>query len=184
MAIDKTSSPGWVKAVIIFVAFTFVASVAGIAYVGASGSRKGSSGGDDANQTIAAKYQPRIDAIVAAVQADPQNPDLLAQAGHTYYEYAAELTNAGLVDAAAPLWAVAISYYERVLERRPDDAVVLGNRAFAAYYSGNPIAREALQAFIATNDAALSQQIETAKQYLASLPPAAGEATASVPATQ
>lgn len=187
MAINKSSSPPWVKVIIILVAISFVASVAGVAVVGANGGGGGSTGaktgtGTD-NASIAAKYQPTLDALNASLQADPENADLLTQVGHTYYEYAAELTNAGLGDVAAPLWATAISFYDRVLKTRPKDAVVLGNKAFAAYYSDSPIARDALTAFIATNDAALAEQIANAKQYLSDLGPASAVTTGSVTTT-
>ncbi|MCX8007209.1 MAG: hypothetical protein N3B11_03730 [Coriobacteriia bacterium] len=184
MAIDKTSSPAWVKFVVIFVALSFVASVAGIAAVAARGSRSsGGSGGSQASQaSIAAKHQQTIDALLAAQKADPENVDILTQLGHAYYDYAAELTNAGMGQAAQPLWSVAIKYYDQVLAKRPDDAQVLGDRAFAAYYSGAPDAKEYLSRFIATNDKTLAQQIEAAKQYLAQLGGGA-PATSSVGAT-
>lgn len=179
MAIDKTSSPTWVKTVIVVVALSFVASVAGIAALGANTSRQttGTAGGTATQSSIAAKHQPAIDALLAAQKADPENVDILTQLGHAYYDYAAELTNAGLSNAAQPLWTVAITYYDRVLAKRPDDAQVLGDRAFAAYYSGAPDAAESLKRFIATNDPTLTQQIEAAKQYLSQI-------GGSVPATQ
>ncbi|MBC7266826.1 MAG: hypothetical protein H5T75_07640 [Coriobacteriia bacterium] len=179
MAIDKTSSPTWVKAVIIVVALSFVASVAGIAALGANKSRQttGTAGGAASQSSIAAKHQPAIDALLAAQKADPENVGILMQLGHAYYDYAAELTNAGLADAAQPLWSVAITYYDRVLAKQPDNAQVLGDRAFAAYYSGAPDAAESLKRFIATNDPTLTQQIEAAKQYLSQI-------GGSVPATQ
>lgn len=180
MAIDKTSSPTWVKVVIIAVALSFVASVAGLAAIGSGGSRNssGSGGGTTASQSsIAAKHQPAIDALLAAQKADPENVDVLTRLGHAYYDYAAELTNAGLADAAQPLWTVAISYYDQVLAKQPGNAQVLGDRAFAAYYSGASDAAESLKRFIATNDPTLTQQIEAAKQYLSQI-------GGSVPATQ
>ncbi|MCL4079313.1 hypothetical protein MX659_06925 [Coriobacteriia bacterium Es71-Z0120] len=180
MAIDKTSSPTWVKVVIIAVALSFVASVAGLAAIGSGGASRSSSSSNDAAATqssIAAKHQPAIDALLAAQKAKPEDIDIITQLGHAYYDYAAELTNAGLADAAQPLWAVAISYYDQVLAKRPDDAQVLGDRAFAAYYSGAPDAAESLKRFIATNDPNLAQQIDAAKQYLSQI-------GASVPATQ
>lgn len=172
MAIDKSSSPTWVKAVVIFVALSFVASVAGIAAVAAnsSGRRGGSAAGSAGQQSsIAAKHQQTIDALLAAQKAAPDDLDILTQLGHAYYDYAAELTNAGLAQAAQPLWAVAIKYYDQVLAKRPGDNQVLGDRAFAAYYSGSPDAAEYLARFIATNDPTLAQQIQAAKQYLSEL---------------
>lgn len=186
MAINKSSSPTWVKAVIVFVALSFVASVAGIAAVAANNS--GRSGGSAATgaaaqqSSIAAKHQQAIDALLTAQKADPENLDIITQLGHAYYDYAAELTNAGLGQAAQPLWAIAIKYYDQVLAKRPDDNQVLGDRAFAAYYSGSPDAAEYLARFVATNDAALAQQIQAAKQYLSELggaSPATGSAGAT-----
>ncbi|MHB1340778.1 MAG: tetratricopeptide repeat protein [Coriobacteriia bacterium] len=186
MAINKQSSPMWVKGVIIFVAITFIASVAGVAVIGAGGggaSDPGSTGTASGATGIAAKYQPTLDALNASLQADPTNAGLLTQLGHTYYEYAAELTNAGLGTAATPLWGTAISFYDRVLAVEPTNAVVLGNKAFAAYYSNSPVARDALTAFIATNDAALAEQISNAKGYLSELEslPTTGSAPTTTP---
>ncbi|MCE5204229.1 MAG: tetratricopeptide repeat protein [Coriobacteriales bacterium] len=185
MAIDKSSTPPWVKAVIIAVVVTFLASVAGIAVLGAGGgsSKQSSSASTPDATSIASQHQPVIDALSAALQADPENPDLLLQLGHAYYDYAADLTNGGLGEAAVPLWSTAISYYDRVLAVRPNDAAVLGDKAFAAYYSGSPGAREALSAFIATNDPALADQIATAQQLLADLGPASTSTTGSTAAT-
>lgn len=180
MAIDKTSAPAWVKAVIIVVALSFVVSVAGLAAIGSGGSRRPESGSNDAaaaQSSIAAKHQSVIDALLAAQKAKPEDVDIITQLGHAYFDYAAELTNTGLGAAAQPLWTVAIGYYDQVLVQRPDDPVVLGNRAFAAYYSGAPDAAESLQRFIATNDPQLAQQIEAAKQYLSQM-------GGSLPATQ
>jgi hypothetical protein len=168
MALNKKQTPGWVKVVIIFVALTFVVSIAGVGYLGSKGGTPGSKTGPDTGSatSVAATYQPTIDALNASLQADPESVALMTQLGHTYYEYAAELTNGGFGAAAAPLWATAISFYDRVLAKEPANAVVLGNKAFAAVYSNSPGARSALEAFIATNDTALASQIETAKGML------------------
>lgn len=185
MALNKKQTPGWVKGVIIFVAVSFVIGFVPIVvagFGGGSGSKSGNAADSGSATSVAATYQPTIDALNASLKADPENVALMTQLGHTYYEYAAELTNAKQAAAAASLWATAISFYDRVLAKEPANAVVLGNKAFAAVYSNSPGARGALEAFIATNDASLAAQIETAKGMLGTIK-AAGSSTTTGSAT-
>lgn len=181
MAMNKKQTPTWVKGVIIFVAISFVVSIAGVASLGARSGNSGSKTPTDAGTSatsIAAQYQPTIDALNASLQAAPDNVALMTQLGHAYYEYAAELSNGGQSAAAAPLWATAISFYDRVLVKEPKNAVVLGNKAFASVYSNSAGAQTALEAFIATNEPTLAAQIDEAKSMLESVK-AAGSATAT-----
>jgi hypothetical protein len=184
MALNKKQTPVWVKGVIIFVAVSFVIGfipivVAGIG--GTSGSNSGKTSDPKSATSIAAKHQPTIDALNAALQADPENVGNLTQLGHTYYEYAAELSDAGLNDAAAPLWITAISLYDRVLAKEPANAIVLGNKAFASVYSNSTGAEAALEAFIATNEPSLTAQIENAKGMLESVKAAGSTTTTGTP---
>jgi tetratricopeptide (TPR) repeat protein len=169
MAINKKNSPVWVKVVVILVAVSFVGAFIPLVVSGFSGGKPAQDGTPIDASSYAAKYQPRIDASRRALQADPENGPLLVQQGHNYFDWAAELSNAQLFDAAQPLWITALGFYEKALAINPDDAVVLGNRAFASFYSNSVNAREALEVFIATNDATLQPQIEAAKEMLAQL---------------
>ncbi len=181
MALNKKQTPTWVKGVIIFVAVSFVVGFIPIVVAGFGGNagpKPGNTGDPTSATGIAAQYQPRIDALNASLQADPENVSMMTDLGHTYYEYAAELSDNGQSAAAAPLWATAISFYDRVLVKEPKNAVVLGNKAFASVYSNSPGAKAALEAFIATNEPSLAAQIETAKGMLETVK-AAGSTTAT-----
>jgi len=169
MAVDKSHTPLWVKVVIWVVALSFV--FGGVAFVGFSGG--GSSSSDTTDTTsaasITAQYQPAVDAAVAAVAADPENPDLLALAGHRYYEWAVALYESGDQPASEPLWLAAVSYYDKVLAITPDDVIILGNKGFALAYAGADGAAEALQAFIAADVNDSTGQVANATQLLAEI---------------
>lgn len=183
MAVDKSRTPVWVKAVIWIVALSFV--FGGVAFVGFGGSSTPSTNGADATGGgLTAQYQPAVDAAVAALVADPANPDLLAMAGHRYYEWAVAMYESGQQEASAPLWLAAVSYYDKVLAIRPGDVVVLGNKGFALAYAGDAAAAEALRVFIATDVNDTTGQVANATELLASLPPVTSvPTTESVPTT-
>jgi tetratricopeptide (TPR) repeat protein len=184
MALNKKQTPVWVKGVIIFVAVSFVIGFIPIVVAGlgsSSGSKAGNTGDPTSATSIAATYQPTLDALNASLQADPENVGIMSQLGHASYAYAAELSNSGQSAAAAPLWATAISFYDRVLAKEPTNAVVLGNKAFASVYSNSAGAQSALEAFIATNEPSLASQIETAKGMLETVKAAGSTGTTTTP---
>lgn len=184
MALNKKQTPTWVKGVIIFVAVSFVIGFIPIVITGFGGTSASNTGntGDPTSVTgIAANYQPRIDALNASLQANPENVSMMTDLGHAYYEYAADLSNNGQSAAAAPLWVTAISFYDRVLAKEPDNAVLLGNKAFASVYSNSAGAKAALEAFIATNEPSLAAQIEQAKTMLETVNAAGSTATTGTP---
>ncbi|PKQ36780.1 MAG: hypothetical protein CVT59_11175 [Actinobacteria bacterium HGW-Actinobacteria-1] len=182
MAINKQSAPMWTKVVIVFVAVTFVASIALVGFSGFGGS----SNNNNANTTgaagvgFAATYQPQVDAALTASKSDPTNEALLANVGHTYYEWAVAEYESGAQDASRPYWLSAVTYYDQALALNPKDNIVIGNKAFALTYAGSPDAQAALEAFIATNDPTLTAQIENAKQLLSQI---TSSATGSAPAS-
>jgi len=181
MAINKKNSPVWVKIVIIVVAVSFVASIAlvGFGSLGDGGgtpTNSGTSGG-----TLTSRYQPQVDSALAASNADPTNAALLANVGHVYYEWAVEEYESGAVDASRPHWLSAVAYYDESLAIQPDNAVLLGNKAFALTYASSPDAKAALETFIATNDPTLTEQINNAKQLLAEIVANESTATSSTP---
>jgi len=181
MALNKKQTPTWVKGVIIFVAISFVVGFIPIVLAGIGGSSGSNSGNTGDPTSIAAQYQPRIDALDASLKANPENVSMMTDLGHAYYEYAAELSNNGQSAAAAPLWATAISYYDKVLVKEPTNAVVLGNKAFASVYSNSAGAQAALEAFIATNEPSLAAQIEQAKTMLETVKAAGSTTTTGTP---
>lgn len=184
MAVNKSSTPAWMRVVIIIIAITFVGSgiavvVAGI--TGGSGNTPSASG--DATATVDAisqQYQARVNSAVAAASADPNNPDIVIEVGHAYFEWAVETYEGGQAQASIPIWKSAVSYYDKVLAIDPSNDIALGNKAFALYYAQDAqLAPAALEAFIAgaSDNASLSQQVENARGMLAELE-SAGVSTA------
>lgn len=76
--------------------------------------------------------------LLAKLQADPNNPDLLISIGNLYYD--------------AQLYPAAVEYYGRALSVRPSDADVRTDMGTAYWYMGN--ADRAISAF---NQALLSR---------------------------
>jgi predicted RNA polymerase sigma factor len=182
MAINKKNSPLWVKAVIIFVAITFVASIALVGFSGFGGGATPTKP-TGATGTLAAQYQPQVDSALAASKADPTNATLLANVGHVYYEWAVAEYENGAVELSRPHWTAAVAYYDQALAITPGDVVVLGNKAFALTYANSPDAKAALEAFIATNAPTLAEQIANAKQLLAEIIASESTAASSTPAS-
>ncbi|PKQ19497.1 MAG: hypothetical protein CVT66_09855 [Actinobacteria bacterium HGW-Actinobacteria-6] len=183
MAINKKSAPLWTKIVIVFVAVTFVASIALVGFSGfGTTSNPGSptTGGDP----ITLQYQPQVEAALAASKADPTSAPLLANVGHVYYEWAVAEYESGAIDASRPHWLAAVAYYDQAIAINPTDNVAIGNKSFALAYAGSPDAEAALKAFIATEDPTLAPQIANAQELLAQIQSSAATgstATSSTP---
>lgn len=179
MAVDKSNTPAWMRIVIIVVAVSFVASGVAIVAAGIGGGGKKSTDGGSGD-TIAAQYQPRVDSALAAANSSPDNPEVVIQVGHAYFEWAVALYEAGQVSASIPIWKSAVSYYDKVLAVDPSNDIALGNKAFALYYAQDAeLAPAALQAFIdgASDNAQLAEQVENARGMLAELESASAPTT-------
>lgn len=171
MSVNKSDTPPWMRMVVIIVVLSFalggVAIVVGAATSGPSGGTSG-----DATSTVNSDFQSRVQSAQAAMEVSPNNPDVIAQVGHAYFDWAVSLYESGQVPASVPIWKSAVSYYDQALVIRPDDDVILGNKAFALYYSGETeLAREALAIFVdaASDNARLTAQVENARNMLATL---------------
>jgi tetratricopeptide (TPR) repeat protein len=182
MHVNKKNTPTWMKVVIIVIAVSFVLSLIPIVWVGLGGrGTSTSTGSDDALMT--AQYQPAVDAALAAAKSSPDNPDIVSQVGHRYYEWAVAVYESGQMAASQPLWLSAVSYYNQSLALRPDDDIVLGNKAFALYYASDPGVATALEEFIAaaSDNPQLTAQVENAQGLLAQVkaatPPPSGESS-------
>ena len=118
------------------------------------------------------RHQPRVAEMLEAATGDPGNPDTLAAVGNAYFDWAAELEDAGLPNEATPLWLLAVEYYDKSLEFQPDNAHVLGDKAFALYWAESPLTAGALQDFIAKaeRNRDLVQQVERAREMLSEVP--------------
>lgn len=182
MAVDKSNTPPWMKAVIIMLVIAFgglgIVVVAGGA--GMLGSPTTSGTGASSGGTLNDQYKPRVDAAVAALAASPDNPDIIVQVGHAYFDWARAVYESGQLEASIPTWLAAVSYYDQTLALDPENDIALGNKAFALYYAQDNGAAAALQAFIegAADNPQLAPQVENATGMLAEV-----QAAASTPAT-
>lgn len=170
MAVNKSDTPAWMRMVIIVVIIAFVAGGVGIGVITAIGGGGANTAATGAGaDSITAQYQPRVDSALTAMESSPDNPDVIVQVGHAYFEWAVAMYEGGQVPASIPFWLSAVSYYDKVLAITPDDDVVLGNKAFALYYGQSEDAPAALQAFIdgAADNASLAAQVENARGMLA-----------------
>jgi hypothetical protein len=171
MAVNKSDTPAWMRMVIIIVIIAFVAGGVGIGVItaiGGGGASTSSTGGAGAD-SITAQYKPRVEAALTAMETSPDNPVIIAQVGHSYFEWAVAVYESGQASASIPYWVSAVSYYDKVLAITPDDDVVLGNKAFALYYAQSQDAPAALQAFIdgAADNTGLAAQVDNARGMLA-----------------
>jgi hypothetical protein len=182
MAVNKAQTPMWMRVVIIIVIVSFAGAGIAVAIASFGGGGRATPSGSGTSGVFAETYQPRVDAAQVAAQANPENPDIVIQVGHAYYEWAVEVYQSGQAAASIPFWLSAVTYYDQVLALRPDDDIARGNKAFALYYGQSPDAAAGLQAFIeqAADNAALAQQVENARGMLAEIqaaPAPTGEAT-------
>ncbi|MBN2248130.1 MAG: hypothetical protein JW733_05475 [Coriobacteriia bacterium] len=187
MAVNKSNTPAWMKTVIIVLVITFGVGGVAIAAAGAGLFGGGTTSGTTATSggTINDQYKPRVDAAVAALSASPDNPDIIVQVGHAYFDWARAVYESGQPEASVPTWLAAVSYYDQTLAIRPDDDIALGNKAFALFYASDDRAADALRAFIdaAGDNAGLAAQVENARALLAELEAAPASPIGSTPAT-
>lgn len=187
MAVNKSNTPAWMKTVIIILVVTFGAGGVAIAAAGAGLFGGGTPSGTAATSggAINDQYKPRVDAAVAALSASPENPDIIVQVGHAYFDWARAVYESGQPEASVPTWLAAVSYYDQTLALDPENDIALGNRAFALYYAADPRAADGIRAFIdsAADNTALAAQVENARALLTELEAASASPIGSAPAT-
>lgn len=177
MAVNKSNTPVWMRAVIIMIVISFVGTGIAIGVLTATGgstpaASDGSAVATATVDTISQQYKARVDAAVAAAASDPTNPDIVIEVGHAYFEWAVDTYESGQAQASIPIWKSAVSYYDKVLAIEPSNDIALGNKAFALYYAQDAqLAPAALEAFIegASDNKDLAQQVENARGMLAEL---------------
>ena len=187
MAVNKSNTPAWMKSVIIMLVITFGAGGIAIAAAGSGllGGSNNSGTAGTSGATINDQYKPRVDAAVAALSASPNNPDIIVQVGHAYFDWARAVYESGQPEASIPTWLAAVSYYDQTLALDPENDIALGNKAFALYYASDSRAADALRAFIAAagDNTALAAQVENAGTLLTELEAASASPIGSAPAT-
>ncbi len=90
-------------------------------------------------EQIAAQYGPRIAALDGMLESQPTSYTVLMQVGHTYFDWGAEIQQAGLGASGEdrPMWLAAASFYDRALELDASIPPDLVDAAIAHFYSGN-----------------------------------------------
>ena len=149
MAIDKSHTKPWMKAVIIFIALTFVIGIGFTGAIGActsttpTGTTTPAGTSASSTQTIDAiglQYTPVIQALEASITADPKNYDLLVKQAQNYYQWGAQIRQAVQTvnpGQDEPIWKAAATYYARALAVKPGDATVVGDLAVSQFYSSD-----------------------------------------------
>ena len=147
MAIDKSHTSPFMKAVIIFVALTFVVGI-GFTSMATTCSSNPTLPATPAASTsttatvdaLSLQYTPVIQAAEASITADPKNYELLVTQAQNYYEWGQQVQQA-LQGAGSgqdiPIWKAAATYYARALAVKPGDPTVMGDYAVSLFYSGD-----------------------------------------------
>jgi tetratricopeptide (TPR) repeat protein len=151
MAIDKSRTSPFMKAVIIFVAATFVVGIgfSSMATTCSSATPTGSpttAPSTSTTQTIDAiglQFTPIIKAAETSLTADPKNYDLLVAQAQNYYGWGQQVQEA-LKGAGSgqdtPIWKAASTYYARALAIKSGDVATMGDYAVTLFYSGDTAA--------------------------------------------
>ena len=148
MAIDKSNSPAWVKAVIWLVVGGFVllglgVSVSAILEGGtntasSTGSDAASVNASDTLSAISKQYSAKAQAVDGQIAEDPGNADLLVGQARVYLDWAnAILAATDAYGEARPTATVSVQYWERAFAIRPGDPEQLKDYAAALFYSGD-----------------------------------------------
>jgi tetratricopeptide (TPR) repeat protein len=173
-----SSTPVWVRAVIIFICITFV--VTSIAFVAAGV-------GDASDRSAAASaedaYEKAASDALAALEEDNTDAALLENVGDAYYDWAVAVYREGDVETAIGYWEIAATYYTRSLKIAPDNPTALYAKATALYYTGNTDAAAALMIFVESSKdtTTYAAQVAAAQAMLESLQSA--ESTVSAEGT-
>lgn len=147
MAIDKSRTTPFMKAVIIFICVAFFVGVASTAVMGilsgvqvsqqaATGTAPGGQATTQTIDAIALKHTPLIKSREASLAADPGNYELNVLQGQEYFDWAAEVMQSTQGKQGEDLWTAAVPFYQAALKTRPGDPNVTTDYSIALYYSG------------------------------------------------
>lgn len=152
MAIDKSRTSPLMKALIIFIAATFVVGIGFSSIVGSCSSATPTTGTSttpaSASTTatvgsIGLQFAPTIQAVEASLTADPKNYTLLVAQATNYYQWGAQVRTAvqnSNPGQDAPIWKSAATYFARALAVQSGDKAIMGDYAVSLFYSGDATA--------------------------------------------
>lgn len=154
MALNKSNTSGWVKALIIILIVAFVSlfmyqGFAGIFQLFQQSPSSSTASNSSQNPVTALKsqYQPQIDALTQAVQSDPTSYTAQVELANLHFDYAQKLsTPAGgasqitteAMMAAYQEWTNAKNAYDAATKVAPKfDPPVQTDRSYATFYSND-----------------------------------------------
>lgn len=145
MAIDKSNTPGWMKAVLILLALVFVGgfiSVAANPFALLAPQPGANTPASDAVTAANNQHQPQVNQLTAALQSNPESYTILTALGNSYFDWASQIqqasqTTSSAAGADAPLWIAAKDAYSRALKVKATDPPVLVDYAVTQFYSGD-----------------------------------------------
>jgi len=131
MALDKSQTSWVVKAIIIFVALTFVVSM--VPLFGLFG--------DDSTETSGEQVLGDLDAIALQYQQEqlkshPESGTVLLSLGVLHFDWALDLMNTGIQGVDTPVWMAAADYYRRADQAGQTQPEVTTELAVCYYYAG------------------------------------------------
>jgi len=145
VAIDKSRTSPWMKAVLIIIIVAFVASL--VAFVPASLTGNNTTtpttgtGQGSAVDQAAQRYAPAAQALESQLASDPESYTAMVNLGNLYVDWGGELQQASQTSSAAalaavPIWRAAKNLYGDALAIKQGEAPVEGNYALMLYYTG------------------------------------------------
>jgi cytochrome c-type biogenesis protein CcmH/NrfG len=145
VAIDKSHTKPWVKAVLIFLIVAFVLSFVALS----SSPWQAFKAPEQTTQaptvdTIDAQYQPAVASITAMLQSDPESYTALVSLGNTYFDWAvkkqqASQNSTATMGADLPLWTGAKDAYARAVKVKGDESTVRVDYAITLFYTGDTV---------------------------------------------
>ncbi len=145
MAIDKSNTKPWVKAVLIFLIVAFVLSfVALSANPWAAFQTPKQTAPTQTADTLDAQFQPQVASITSMLQSDPESYTALVALGNTYFDWAVQKQQASQNSTATqgadlPLWTAAKDAYARAVAVKGDEPTVQVDYAITLFYTGDSI---------------------------------------------
>lgn len=144
MAIDKSNTPTWMKAVLIALALIFVVGFCSMAASPLSllTQPAGTGTAADPVQAVNQKHQAQVDALSQALQSDPESYTILVALGNSYFDWAAAMqqasqTSTSAVGADQPLWIAAKDNYARAVKINDKVSPVRVDYSITLFYAGD-----------------------------------------------
>lgn len=143
MAINKSSSPAWVKVTLIILIIAFVASITGMGLLSlftGTGQDAATTANSATTSAADTQYQGTVSSLTSLLQSDPTSYTVLVQLGNSYFDWAvAKQSEAAGAQAGAdlPLWTSAKDAYSRAIAVNDAESPVVVDFAITLFYTGD-----------------------------------------------